>query len=286
MSRNCVPRAQQMPQTYSPKDYWSGVADSSANDATGYAPVLHPDAPEWFNALIDRLQERAWKRGLAGASPAPGARVLDVGCGTGRWLRRYAEFGLNAFGVDAIPGMLRRALEIGTNCPVVAAPAQRLPFQNEAFDFVSAVTVVQHVPADAQPRVLREMARVLRPGGHLMLLELTRGYGPHVFPRAPANWIQQVSAAGLSLVNYGGQEFLLVDRALVKCVQAIRGVAGASGGATLPGQTPSTDSWSPSRKIYWAARHVACKLSEWIEPVAQRICPVEWATHVLMVFRK
>jgi SAM-dependent methyltransferase len=286
MNRNCVPRAQQMPQTYSPKDYWSGVADSGAHDATGYAPVLHPDAPEWFNALIDRLQERAWKRGLAWASPAPGARVLDVGCGTGRWLRRYAELGLNAFGVDATPGMLRRAQEVGTKSPVVAAPAQHLPFENETFDLVSAVTVVQHVPAPAQSRVLREMARVLRPGGHLMLLELTRGYGPHVFPRSPEGWIKAVSAQGLSLVNHSGQEFVLFDRALVSCVQAIRGVAGASGGATLPGQTPSTTSSSRGRRIYWVARHVACKLSEWIEPMTQRISPVKWATHVLMVFRK
>jgi SAM-dependent methyltransferase len=275
-----------MPQTYSPKDYWSGVADSGANDATGYAPVLHPDAPAWFNSLVDRLQERAWKRGLTWASLTPGARVLDVGCGTGRWLRRYSKLELNAIGVDATPGMLRRAREVGTKCPVVAAPAQRLPFKNETFDLVSAVTVVQHVPADAQSGVLREMARVLRPGGHLMLLELTQGFGPHVFPRSPRDWIQQVTAAGLSLVNYSGQEFLLLDRALVKCVQAMRGVAGASAGAMLPGQSPPTSSSSPSRRMYWEARHAACKLSEWIEPVAQRICPVEWAAHVLMVFRK
>ena len=275
-----------MPQTYTPKDYWSGVAGSGAHDASGCAPVLHPDAPAWFNSLVDRLQERAWKRGLAWASPAPGARVLDVGCGTGRWLRRYSQLKLNAFGVDATPGMLRRALELGTKCPVIAAPAQRLPFQNEAFDLVSAVTVVQHVPTDAQSEVLREMARVLRPGGHLMLLELTRGSGPHVFPHAPAQWIHQVSAAGLSPVNYSGQEFLLLDRALVACVQAARGVAGNSAGATLPGQAPPSSSTSPSRRIYWAARHAACKISEWIEPIAQRVCPVEWATHVLMVFRK
>jgi SAM-dependent methyltransferase len=286
MGRNCAPRAQQMPQTYSPKDYWSGVADSGATDATGYAPVLHPDAPAWFNSLVDRLQERAWRRGITWASPPCGARVLDVGCGTGRWLRRYSKFELNAFGVDATPGMLRRAQELGTKCPVVAAPAQRLPFKNDAFDLVSAVTVVQHVPADAQPGVLREMARVLRSGGHLMLLELTRGFGPHVFPRAPGDWIQQVTAAGLSLVNYSGQEFLLFDRALVKSVQAMRGVAGASAGAMTPGQSPSANASSPSRKIYWATRHAACKLSEWIEPMAQHICPVEWATHVLMVFRK
>ena len=275
-----------MPQTYTPKDYWSGVAGSGAHDASGYAPVLHPDAPAWFNALVDRLQERAWKRGLAWAAPAPGARVLDVGCGTGRWLRRYSELKLNAYGVDATPGMLQRALELRTDCPVVAAPAQRLPFQDEAFDLVSAVTVVQHVPADAQSEVLREMARVLRPGGHLMLLELTRGSGPHVFPRTPKDWIQQVKAAGLSLVSYSGQEFLLFDRALVRCVQAVRGVASVPTGAALPGQTPPTNSSSPSRRAYWIARHAACKVSEWIEPMAQRICPVEWATHVLMVFRK
>jgi SAM-dependent methyltransferase len=62
-------------------------------DDPGFGPILHPLAPAWFNQLIDNLQIRALRRALTLAEVPPGARFLDVGCGTGRWVRRYGELG-------------------------------------------------------------------------------------------------------------------------------------------------------------------------------------------------
>ena len=93
---------------YSPKEYWAGVAENFRSaDLTGFAPVLHPDAPAWYNRLIDNLQFQAMRRALAIAQIPQGARFLDIGCGTGRWLRRYKERGFGAMGMDATLGMLR-----------------------------------------------------------------------------------------------------------------------------------------------------------------------------------
>ena len=88
-----------MNDMYSPKDYWSSLADGfDSMDASGFAPILHPFAPSWFNKFIDDLQFRALRRALALASIQPGARFLDVGCGTGRWVRRYGELGFSVVG--------------------------------------------------------------------------------------------------------------------------------------------------------------------------------------------
>ena len=44
-------------KAYSPKEYWSGLAEGvPGGDSSGFAPVLHPEAPPWFNRLIDKLQ--------------------------------------------------------------------------------------------------------------------------------------------------------------------------------------------------------------------------------------
>jgi len=275
-----------MPTTYSPKDYWSGVAAAGTDDVTGFAPILHPDAPPWFNSLIDRLQEREWRRALAWAGAAPGARVLDVGCGTGRWLRRYSRLQFSAAGVDATANMLRRAKELGTGSPLVNGPAQSLPFRDSTFDLVSAVTVVQHIPAAEQPQSLREMARVVRPGGHVFLLELLRGSGPHVFPHRLDEWRAIEEAAGLSLIKYGGQEYLLLDRALVALVRGLRRASGSALRPILPGELPGQIRRSAARRAYWSARRAACTLSEWLEPAARAILPASWATHGIFVFRK
>ena len=67
----------------------------------GLEPVLHPNSPPWLNQLIDALQFRSVKRAIAIATLPDGARILDVGCGTGRGLRRSEELGYHATGVEA-----------------------------------------------------------------------------------------------------------------------------------------------------------------------------------------
>lgn len=276
---------------YQWKDYWADVARSYGSaDAQGFAPVLHPDAPAWFNSTIDRLQEKSWRRGLSRCGLKDHALVLDVGCGTGRWLRRYLQLQHRPVGLDATQDMLRRASTVGLKSPVVAARAQRLPFLDGSFELVSDVTVVQHISSSEQSDVLKEMVRVLRPGGNLLLMELIKGEAPHIFPRSPKGWIDVASAAGLKPIYSEGQEFLLFDQAVVQVAQGMRRLAGGKEGNSLPPQEAASavkgNRKSTGRAMYWAARRIACKLSEWTEPLARATCPNAWATHALFVFQK
>lgn len=274
---------------YSWREYWEGLAASYGHaDAQGFSPVLHPDAPAWFNTLIDRLQESAWHVGLQSCRLRDNSRVLDVGCGTGRWLRRYLQRNFVPVGVDATQGMLQLAAASGVKCQLVIGCAQNLPFGDEIFDLVSAVTVIQHISADDQGDAFKEMARVLQPGGHLLLLELIRGHGAHIFSRRPSEWIKQASSAGLSLVAWRGQEYLILDRVFVQIAQTIGRLAGRNASPSLPGRTLVGESKpiATARLGYWAIRRCTCAVSEWIEPVVQSVCPGEWATHALFVFKK
>jgi SAM-dependent methyltransferase len=279
---------------YSPKEYWSSLASGGDSvDASGFAPILHPLAPVWFNLRIDNLQFRAVRRALALAAVPSGARFLDVGCGTGRWVRRYGELGFSAVGVDATIGMLRMARAYATKAPLTAGLAQSLPFSDAAFDCLSDITVVQHIPYELQSKALREMVRVLKPGGRMMLMEVICGKDPrirkdsHVFPREPRDWISEVEHCGASLIGWFGQEFLLADRFLVHLAQTFFG-----GRENLVNQFqsayehPSFRKASVANRIYWQLRHITVPLSAWAEPAVERICPPSLATHGVFVFRK
>jgi SAM-dependent methyltransferase len=271
---------------YSPKEYWANIADNFRSaDPSGIAPVLHPGAPAWFNQLIDRQQFHALGRALALARIPAAARSLDVGCGTGRWIRRYEQLGFRAAGLDVTLGMLKTARQCGTDGLLVGGEAHRLPFSNGTFDFVSDVTVVQHIPTELQSAVIGEMMRVLKPQGHLLLFELIRGRGAHIFPRSPEDWIEQASSNGATLLGWFGQEFLLPDRLFVRLAQSVSSGNGTRLGTPLPG---NSESHAPSaiRTVYWRFRHVTASVSAWTDALAEKLCPARFATHGVFVFRK
>ncbi|MDI9847076.1 class I SAM-dependent methyltransferase [Rhodoblastus sp. 17X3] len=105
-----------------------------------------------------------------------GARVLDVGCGDGALVCVMASRGAEATGVDPDPAMLAaarsRAASEGVRAAFVEGRVERLPFPDASFDVVFSVTVLCFT-RDAASSV-RELARVLRPGGRLVLGELGR----------------------------------------------------------------------------------------------------------------
>jgi len=279
---------------YSPKEYWSSLANGTdSTDASGFAPVLHPLAPPWFNQLIDSLQFRGLRRALALAAVPSGARFLDVGCGTGRWVRRYEESGFAVVGVDATIEMLQIARARRTRSPLVVGLAENLPFSDAAFDCLSDITVVQHFPYELQSKALQEMIRVLKPGGWLILLELICGRGSqirkdsHVFPREPRDWVSEVENRGASLAEWFGQEFLVVDRLYVRLAQTLY---GRKNNLVKKVQSDYRDSssqgFSAARRFYWQLRRMTSYLSVWTEPVVERICPACLATHGVFVFKK
>ncbi len=96
---------------------------------------------------------------------APGARILDLGCGTGANLQFLSRFG-RVVGLDRGPAAARYSRE-RTHLPVVQGDVVGLPFASNSVDLVTAFDLVEHIDDDR--RCVGEMARVCRPGGHLLV---------------------------------------------------------------------------------------------------------------------
>lgn len=113
---------------------------------------------------------------LRTADRLSGLRVLDVGTGDGTFAIEAAKRGANVSGVDADAAMLTaaaaRARAAGFDLGLVSGRAEQLPFRDNTFQLVFAVTVLCFV-RDAGCAI-KEMARVLAPGGRIILGELNR----------------------------------------------------------------------------------------------------------------
>lgn len=92
----------------------------------------------------------------------PGARVLDLGCGTGSHARRLHRQGFEVVGLDRRPEGLREGRKQAPEIGWVRADATALPFRSGSFDAVLMLDLLEHVPEEP---TLAELQRVLRPGG-------------------------------------------------------------------------------------------------------------------------
>jgi SAM-dependent methyltransferase len=127
--------------------------------------------------LLYRLEEKYWwfaaMRRITDAIAAselqqPGFRVLDAGCGTGFNLGHYSTPSREVYGFDieshAIEWVRKRGFQ-----KLAQASVTDIPFQNDTFDLVFSFDVIQQLPADRNESAIREMHRIVKPGGSLFI---------------------------------------------------------------------------------------------------------------------
>ena len=143
------------------------------------AEARYDSVAEWYDAefATTELGESARRIALRLLGDGPG-RLLDVGCGGGAHAVVFGEHGWTVTGVDVSTAQLDLARERGVE--VVHADAAALPFDNESFD--AAISIFTHTDVDDFAAVVREVARVLRPGGRFVYLGIHPCFvGPHAF---------------------------------------------------------------------------------------------------------
>jgi ubiquinone/menaquinone biosynthesis C-methylase UbiE len=152
--------------------------------------------------LIGRRKYAWWFTQTLAYESSAGLDVLDVGCGQGIDLVEYARAGARVTGIDLTPRhveLARSHIEaLGLVATVVQGDAERLPFEDASFDVVSSNGVLHHTPD--MPAALREIRRVLRPGGTARIIVYNR--------RSFQFWIMQVGVRGIL------QRGLLKDRSM------------------------------------------------------------------------
>lgn len=163
-------------------------------------------------------RDQAWRRyAVKAAKVKPGERVLDVACGTGDLTQAFARSpAQRVTGLDFTREMLdvarvkQKKIEgpFGGKIDYIEGDAQNLPFPDKSFDVVSIAFGIRNVADPA--KAVREFARVLRPGGRLVVLEFGKpGFAPaRWFNDFYCGWIMPRTATWISGDRSGAYKYL------------------------------------------------------------------------------
>jgi ubiquinone/menaquinone biosynthesis C-methylase UbiE len=204
-----------------------------------------------FALTYDRQMAGAERAGLADFRAqllaGVGGQVLEIGGGTGANLPHYGPAVESLTMTEPQPAMLRRLQrKVSEQAPaahVLRAPAEDLPFADGTFDVAVSTLVLCGV--DDQPRALRELRRVLRPGGQFLFLEHLRSDDPRLARlQDRMNWLNRLvvccdcNRPTLNSIEEAGFTVThLEHRALPKAPKFVG--PAIMGGATSPAHVPS-----------------------------------------------
>ena len=157
----------------------NSVSAEEARIRAAYARRKEMDARySWFNPAYQFMAHQRERAFLAllyrcGVTELDSRKILEVGCGTGQWLRNFVNWGArpeNISGIDLLSDRVSRARRL---CPpgvrIECASAAQLPFASEKFDLVLQSTVFTSIlDQDLKRRVVAEMMRVVKPDGVIL----------------------------------------------------------------------------------------------------------------------
>lgn len=161
----------QYPAYYRRNFHWQ--TDGWLSDRSAYLYDLSVEI--LFGGAADVMRRMALPPLVEVARRSPDLRVLDLACGTGRFLQQLHRAAPRArlTGLDlSTPYLARaRALLAGTGAELLVGNAEAIPAEDESFDAVTSVFLFHELPGDARRNVAREALRVLRPGGRFVVCD-------------------------------------------------------------------------------------------------------------------
>ncbi|MGC1122575.1 MAG: methyltransferase domain-containing protein [Candidatus Methanofastidiosia archaeon] len=207
---------------YEIREYWSKRAEYFEED--DYKPVCIFEAQKEMNAYFDVIQRNIFSS-LIGKIPSRRVKtILEIGCGIGRWAA-YIEkhYPFSFVGIDISFKMAEIAKKRVKSSSTSVMSANELGFSDGMFDLVFSITVLQHMPYAIQEKAVREMCRVTKKGGYILIIEDTRGPKErfNLFANPPSEWRRLFENEGCSTISMKNHKSDMAIALFSRCMRVL-----------------------------------------------------------------
>lgn len=259
--------------------YWSEHSDKYLySDQYGWGAVLYTGMPVWFNKFSNLYQQKAF-RALTEAINLKNKKILDVGCGIGRWSYLLKLMGAKVTAIDLEEKRLAKAKKDIRlkGIKLLQMNLLKLQFNDETFDFINSVTVLQHIPYKEKEQAIKEICRVTKKGGYISIIEyIGEDEVGHMFPLQYESWIQKFKKHKCQMIRNKGCEYFPLLRLLINIQYLLtkrKAISRKEGVAQLS-------------SLQWAVLRIVILLSYPIEEICLRIFHTKYARHAAILFKK
>jgi len=212
-------------------------------------------------------------------------RVLDAGCGVGRWFPLTAP-GRSLVGMDFSPPLLERARANPYRVEVIPGDVRSIPAPDASFQAAYTVKVLQCLSDADRQIAVAELLRVTKPGGALVLFEKTRGADGS----SASDWLRWGEQAGGRVIEWHANDYALIDRAIARLAtlrpRSLGGKGITPSGGPITGPSPVAEQRPGVYGMYMRLRTLALAASLPMESLAERALPRTWAQHGIFAFTK
>jgi len=237
---------------------WMKIFEDAKSDLDYYQ---RHGAPTFVNEYYEHQLKRHFKKLLKELDIDQGKSVLEVGTGTGRWAEWLVSMGCTYFGLDfnfhALSRCQQKALP---NCHLVNMDGRRIGFKDHSFDYVFSITAIQHIPSTGWQDAVREIVRVAKPNGTIVIIE------DNAIP-----WKEEFLKYAWKVQSRRGERYAFVRESFAYLASKLSSGRGGS---------------SDYGKVYLPIDWFLTYISYPLEYLFELVVPARFARHIALILRK
>ncbi len=158
---------------------------------------FYSGAPIWFNRLVARNKDKSLSKLLHPILPINDLKILDIGCGSGRYIKLLSDLGGNVTGIDIAQDIIKRCKKKFPSNSFYAVSILEIDSSLDNFDLIISSTILQHIKDEEKEKAFKNIFYLMKNGGSLLIIENQSDRSNHIHGISYKRWIELGENVGL-----------------------------------------------------------------------------------------